>query len=68
MAFMISQNAFAQCTQIATATENMTWRGTADTAWANPCNWSPNGIPSVTNQVIIGDVTNDPVILSGMAV
>ncbi|WP_460474422.1 Ig-like domain-containing protein, partial [Emticicia fontis] len=55
------------CSQVATATETMTWTGTASTDWANACNWSPNGVPTATNPVIINDVTNDPVIVSGTA-
>ena len=45
----------------ATATDNMTWTGAVSTDWANACNWSPSGIPSVTNQVNIVNVTNAPV-------
>ena len=65
LALLTSQNALAQCSQVATATQNMTWTGTASTDWNNPCNWSPNGIPTATNQTIINNVTNDPVVLSG---
>jgi hypothetical protein len=62
----LSLTTFAQtCTQVATVTQNMSWVGTVSTDWANPCNWSPNGVPTVTNQVIIGSTTNQPVILSG---
>jgi hypothetical protein len=55
------------CSQIATATDNMTWTGAASTDWNNPCNWSPNGVPTATNAVEIPNVTNAPVI-SGAAV
>jgi Secretion system C-terminal sorting domain len=62
----LSLTTFAQtCTQVATATQNMNWTGSVSTDWANPCNWSPNGVPTATNQVIIGSTTNQPVILSG---
>ncbi|MBF4519046.1 BspA family leucine-rich repeat surface protein [Flavobacterium sp. ANB] len=53
------------CSQIATAIENMTWNGVVSNDWSNPCNWTPNGIPTVTNQVIINDVANDPIVLNG---
>ncbi len=53
------------CSQVATATQTMTWNGSVSTDWANPCNWSPNGVPSATNNVAIPNVTNDPVISSG---
>uniref|UniRef100_UPI00301D0410 FG-GAP-like repeat-containing protein n=1 Tax=Emticicia sp. 17c TaxID=3127704 RepID=UPI00301D0410 len=49
----------------ATATETMTWTGTANNNWANGCNWTPNGIPTLTNQVVIPNTTNDPVVYSG---
>ena len=41
------------CTQVATATETMTWNGSISTDWNNPCNWSPNGIPGAGNFVLI---------------
>ncbi|MFY7908453.1 MAG: 3-coathanger stack domain-containing protein, partial [Emticicia sp.] len=50
---------------VATATEIMIWRGTISSDWNNPCNWSPNGVPSATNPVTIPNVANDPVIMSG---
>ena len=53
------------CSQVATATQTMTWTGTANTDWNNPCNWSPNGVPTATNFVSIPNVANDPVIMSG---
>lgn len=65
VALITSQNAFAQCTQVATTIQNMTWTGTADTSWANPCNWSPNGVPTATNRLTIPNVANKPVILTG---
>jgi Secretion system C-terminal sorting domain len=55
------------CTQVATATQQMTWTGTVSTDWANACNWSPNGVPTATNPVIIPNVANDPVV-SGTAI
>jgi hypothetical protein len=50
---------------IVAGTQNMTWTGAISTDWNTPCNWSPSGVPTATNQVIINDVTNDPIILSG---
>jgi hypothetical protein len=46
-------------------TQNMTWNGSVNTSWNNYCNWTPKGLPTTTNQVIINDVTNDPFILTG---
>jgi hypothetical protein len=55
----------ATCTQVANSTQTMTWTGTVNTDWTNPCNWSPNGVPTATNPTVIPDVTNDPIISSG---
>ncbi|WP_341228624.1 ELWxxDGT repeat protein, partial [uncultured Arcticibacterium sp.] len=41
------------CSSLASTTELMTWTGAFNTAWNNSCNWSPNGIPTATNDVTI---------------
>ncbi|WP_428665800.1 BspA family leucine-rich repeat surface protein [Runella sp.] len=66
--FNIQGTGDATCSQVATATEAMTWTGSVSTDWANPCNWTPNGIPTATNAVTIPAVTNDPIIVSGSMV
>jgi hypothetical protein len=53
------------CSQVATATQTMTWTGSLSTDWSNACNWSPNGVPTATNPVIINNVANKPAILTG---
>ncbi|KPM47516.1 beta strand repeat-containing protein [Jiulongibacter sediminis] len=53
------------CTSVATATETMTWTGSVNSDWTNPCNWAPYGVPTATNEVIINDGPNDPLISSG---
>ena len=40
---------------------NKVWAGTIDTDWNNPNNWSPSGVPLKFHDVVIPDVTNDPV-------
>ncbi|MEM1119122.1 MAG: cadherin-like beta sandwich domain-containing protein, partial [Bacteroidota bacterium] len=51
----------APCTTVATATELLTWTGAKSTAWDDACNWSPNGIPTATNDVTIPSApTNQP--------
>jgi hypothetical protein len=55
----------ATCSQVATTTQTMTWTGTLSTDWSNACNWSPNGVPTATNPVIINNVATKPVILTG---
>lgn len=41
------------CSQVATSTEIMNWNGSVSTDWNNPCNWTPNGVPTATNPVRI---------------
>ncbi|WP_036692875.1 hypothetical protein, partial [Pedobacter glucosidilyticus] len=50
---------------LASPTDNMTWTGSVSTDWNIACNWTPYGVPTATNSVIIPNVTNDPVILNG---
>lgn len=38
------------------------WLGTSTTAWATAGNWSENAVPSSDKTIIIGNVTNDPII------
>ena len=46
----------------AVATADKTWNGRASTDWHTPQNWTPAGVPSRVENVIIPDVANDPVI------
>jgi hypothetical protein len=41
-----------------------TWTGLTNTDWNNTANWSENSIPTSTKNIIIPDVTNDPIITS----
>ena len=64
--FSVQGTGSTTCTQVATATENMTWNGSVSTDWLNPCNWTPNGVPGAGNTVIIpGTPVLEPEILSG---
>jgi hypothetical protein len=36
-----------------------TWNGTASTAWNNPANWTPNGIPATTDHIKIVTGSNN---------
>lgn len=49
-------------------THTITWTGAVSTDWNTPCNWSPSGVPTATNPVIIPATTNKPVISSGTSV
>jgi hypothetical protein len=39
-----------------------TWTGTSGTGWSTATNWSPNGVPTASDCVVIPNVTNQPVI------
>ncbi|MEO1260792.1 MAG: T9SS type A sorting domain-containing protein [Bacteroidota bacterium] len=45
-----------------------TWTGLVNTDWEEDFNWSPACSPSSSNEVIIPDVTNEPVIANSMVV
>ncbi len=47
-----------------TITGDKTWNGSVSTAWENPNNWTPVGVPVATNCITIPVTANDP-ILSG---
>ncbi|SOE21059.1 ELWxxDGT repeat-containing protein [Spirosomataceae bacterium TFI 002] len=56
------------CTPVATTTELLTWTGAKNTTWNDACNWSPNGIPTATNDVVIPSGTaNSPTIAASTA-
>ncbi len=38
------------------------WNGSAGTAWNTDANWTPTGVPTNANCIIIPDVTNDPIV------
>ncbi|MBL7978459.1 MAG: hypothetical protein JNN12_08965, partial [Bacteroidetes Order II. Incertae sedis bacterium] len=67
VALLMSQSTFAQtCASVANATQEMIWTGTVSTDWNDACNWSPNGAPTADNPVLIPDVTNDPIVPTGI--
>ncbi len=39
-----------------------TWTGYVSTDWDEACNWSPNCVPTTSDEVIIPDMANDPMI------
>ncbi|TBX67647.1 T9SS sorting signal type C domain-containing protein [Flavobacterium silvisoli] len=49
-----------------TVTGSKVWNGSVDTDWNKANNWTPIGVPTNTDCVVIPDVTNDPII-SGTA-
>ncbi|MCB0521858.1 MAG: hypothetical protein KDD27_23150, partial [Saprospiraceae bacterium] len=44
------------------STATRTWTGYVSTDWDEACNWSPNCVPSASNDVIIPNVANAPII------
>ena len=49
-----------------TVTINKVWNGSVNTDWNGANNWSPNVLPSASESVSIPNVTNKPVIGSGV--
>jgi|GEM_PF-2857798 len=43
----------------------LTWDGSESNEWANALNWSPETIPTAEYDVVIDNVTNDPVVNQG---
>ncbi|MFN8345089.1 MAG: T9SS type A sorting domain-containing protein [Spirosomataceae bacterium] len=43
-------------------TGTLTWTGAVDTDWNTPCNWLPSSVPTATNDVLIPNTTNKPII------
>ena len=45
-----------------TTSNTVTWTGATDSDWATATNWSPNNVPTATNNVVIPEVTNAPIV------
>lgn len=45
-----------------TVSTSKVWNGSVDTDWNKANNWTPSGIPTASDCIIIPDVTNDPII------
>jgi hypothetical protein len=48
---------------IVTVEGNKTWNGSVSTAWENPNNWTPFGVPDATDCITIPNTANDPIML-----
>jgi len=44
-------------------TQTATWDGSSSTDWNTAANWSTNAVPTSSNDVIIPNVTNNPIII-----
>lgn len=40
----------------------LTWTGATDTDWNTSTNWNPEGVPFASTNVVIPNVTNDPIV------
>ena len=45
-----------------------TWTGATSTAWTDAGNWSPSGAPASGDDVVLNDVTSDPILSSSVTV
>ncbi len=50
----------AQATLGTSLLSGTTWNGSQSTAWIDPLNWTPNGVPSDLADIIIPDATTTP--------
>lgn len=48
-----------------TVTANKTWNGTSGTNWNTAANWTPSGVPTATEGVLIPNTTNKPIVSGG---
>lgn len=54
------------CTITCTGITTKTWNGSSSTAWGTSGNWTPSGVPTAANNVVIPNVTNQPSIASNI--
>ncbi|WP_256371351.1 GEVED domain-containing protein, partial [Flavobacterium sp. H122] len=45
-----------------TVTGSKEWNGNTNTDWNTSSNWTPSGVPTALDCVVIPDVTNDPIV------
>lgn len=51
------ESLFCGASSVVPANTTYTWTGATNTTWDSPCNWSPNGVPAATDNVIINNST-----------
>ncbi|HLT73752.1 MAG TPA: T9SS type A sorting domain-containing protein, partial [Ohtaekwangia sp.] len=54
-------SAYSNCVTVINNTK--TWNGSANSNWNNASNWTPSGVPTSANCVVIPNVTTDPLII-----
>ncbi len=65
--FVVPQTATASYTINVYPIGLRTWTGTTDADWNTDTNWNPPCVPTAADDIIIPDVSNDPVIGAGIA-
>ena len=50
-----------------TVSANKTWNGTSGTNWNTAANWTPSGVPTATEGILIPNTANKPIVSSGTA-
>lgn len=51
------ESLFCGASSVVPANTTYTWTGATNTTWDSPCNWSPNGVPTATDNIIINNST-----------
>jgi hypothetical protein len=54
------------CTITCTGITTKTWNGSSSTAWGTNANWTPSGVPTAANNVVISSGGNQPSIASNI--
>lgn len=54
--------------QATSASPTNTWKGTTSTAWTTTTNWSLNALPGACDNIVIPNVTNDPIVSGAISV
>ena len=54
--------AICLCTCFMTTAQTKTWTGAYNSSWIMPFNWTPSGIPSPFQNVVIASSDNDPIL------
>ncbi len=52
---------------LVTVSANKTWNGSSGTNWNTAANWTPSGVPTATEGIVIPNTTNKPIVSGGTA-
>lgn len=51
------ESLFCGASSVVPTSVTYTWNGTTNSSWDSPCNWTPNGVPTATDNIIINNST-----------